>query len=98
MNGVVIAVLVGAALLALASLRRELRARRGTPEAVISESRSVTSLDDSTGAVRSVQAADVLLPPAALEQIWSAEYLERLARTYWRFLSRITLGLIQVRY
>ena len=25
-------------------------------------------------------------------------YLERLARTYWRFLTRVTLGLIRVRY
>ncbi len=48
--------------------------------------------------MRSVQSAIVTLPAAALEQIWSAEYLERLARTYWRFLSRVTLGLIQVRY
>jgi hypothetical protein len=98
MNGALITVLVVAALLALATLWRGLRARRGTPEAVIAESRSLTSLDDSTGAVRSVQAADVLLPPEALEEIWSAEHLERLARTYWRFLSRITLGLIHVRY
>ena len=25
-------------------------------------------------------------------------YLERLARTYWRFLTRVTLGLVRVRY
>src|SRR5207245_5206544 len=33
-----------------------------------------------------------------LEQIWSPMHLERLARTYWRFLSRVTLGLIHVCY
>ncbi len=53
---------------------------------------------DARGAVRSVQAADLTLPAAALQEIWSPMYLERLARTYWRFLSRCTLGLIRVRY
>jgi hypothetical protein len=57
-----------------------------------------TSEDKRTGAVRSVQAADLFLPEAALEQIWTPMHLERLARTYWRFLSRVTLGLIRVKY
>ena len=33
-----------------------------------------------------------------LEKIWSPEHLERLARTYWSFLSRFSLGLIRVLY
>ena len=33
-----------------------------------------------------------------LEEIWTPMYLERLARTYWRYLSRVTLGLIRVDY
>ncbi|HVP01085.1 MAG TPA: hypothetical protein VMT10_00840 [Solirubrobacteraceae bacterium] len=53
---------------------------------------------DRTGAVRSVQSADVEMPVAALTAIWSPMYLERLARTYWRFLSRCTLGLVRVEY
>ena len=57
-----------------------------------------TSEDKRTGAVRSVQAADIYLPEDALRQIWTPLHLERLARTYWRFLSRVTLGLIRVRY
>jgi hypothetical protein len=57
-----------------------------------------TSEDARTGAVRSVQAADVYLPEDALRQIWTPLHLERLARTYWRFLSHVTLGLIRVRY
>jgi hypothetical protein len=57
-----------------------------------------TSVDPETGAARSVQRADVLLDPAALAEIWTPEHLERLARTYWRFLSRVTLGLIHVHY
>jgi hypothetical protein len=51
-----------------------------------------------TGAIRSVQSADIYIPRETLERIWSPLYLERLARTYWRFLTRITLGLIRVRY
>jgi len=34
----------------------------------------------------------------ALNEIWTPMHMERLARTYWRFLTRVTLGLIQVRY
>jgi hypothetical protein len=50
------------------------------------------------GAVRSVQAADLTLPAQALDELWSPMYLERLARTYWRFLTRCTLGLVRVKY
>ncbi|HEX3909863.1 MAG TPA: hypothetical protein VHW67_04075 [Solirubrobacteraceae bacterium] len=101
MSGTLVAVVAAAAVLLLAlpaALRLRASRRRRPPGAVIAESRSLTSLDDATGAVRSVQSADVSLPAEALEQIWSPEYLERLARTYWRFLSRITLGLIRVAY
>jgi hypothetical protein len=57
-----------------------------------------TTMDPETGAVRSVQGADVVLPLDELERIWSPHHLERLARTYWRFLSRCTLGVIRVEY
>jgi hypothetical protein len=67
-------------------------------KAVIADLRDSTSVDGGTGAVRSVQAADLLLDEAALREVWSPAYLERLARTYWRFLTRVTLGLIRVRY
>jgi hypothetical protein len=50
------------------------------------------------GAIGSKQAAEVTLPRAELDRIWSAEYLERLARTYWRFLTRVSLGVLRVRY
>ncbi len=64
---------------------------------VISALHDDTSVDRS-GAVRSVQSADVEMPVAALAAIWSPMHLERLARTYWRFLSRCTLGLVRVEY
>jgi hypothetical protein len=57
-----------------------------------------TSLDRETGAVRSVQRADLLIEEAAVRAIWTPVHLERLARTYWRFLTRVTLGLIRVSY
>jgi hypothetical protein len=50
------------------------------------------------GAIHSAQEAVVVLPPETLEEIWRPEYLERLARAYWRYLSRISLGLIRVVY
>ncbi len=67
-------------------------------EASIGELRDRTSVDEQTGAVRSAQAAELLLPARALEDMWTPLHLERLARTYWRFLSRVTLGTIRVRY
>jgi len=66
--------------------------------ATIANLRDDTSEDARTGAVRSVQAADVYMSEDTLRQIWTPLHLERLARTYWRFLSRATLGLIRVRY
>jgi hypothetical protein len=66
--------------------------------ATISNLRDRTSEDPHTGAMRSVQTADLDLPERALRELWSPVHLERLARTYWRFLSRVTLGLIRVLY
>jgi hypothetical protein len=51
-----------------------------------------------TGAVSSVQEADAAVPCDLLDRLWKPEYLERLARSYWRFLTRISLGLIRVVY
>jgi hypothetical protein len=50
------------------------------------------------GSVTSRQVADVTLPRSELERIWHPEYLERLARTYWLFLTRVSLGLLRVVY
>jgi hypothetical protein len=53
---------------------------------------------DAHGAVHSIQAADLTLPVDVVDEIWDPHHLERLARTYWRFLSRATLGIVRVRY
>jgi hypothetical protein len=71
--------------------------RRPDPDAVISHPDDHTVMD-AGGAVRSIQAADVTMPEGELEAIWTPLYLERLARTYWKYLSRVSLGLIRVEY
>jgi hypothetical protein len=88
--------LVLLALLATAAAAIRRRASRRLPG-------HVERLDDDTtigaeGSVRSVQAGELTLPAAALTELWSPVQLERLARTYWRFLTRVTLGLIRVDY
>lgn len=50
------------------------------------------------GAVHSSQEAIATLPAELLGRLWRTEYLERLARAYWRYLSRVSLGLIRVVY
>jgi hypothetical protein len=71
--------------------------QRRLADAVIRDPAEHTTFD-AHGAVRSVQAADLTMPEAELEAIWSPMHLERLARTYWKYLSRVTLGLIRVVY
>jgi hypothetical protein len=86
------------ALLAALAVAARRRARRAWPaRARIVSEEDHTTLDDA-GAVRSTQAADLTLPAAELEQLWTPAQLERLAATYWRFLSRVTLGVIRVDY
>jgi len=64
---------------------------------VIADPEQHTTMDRS-GAVSSVQAANLTMPESELVQIWTPMHLERLARTYWKYLSRVTLGLIRVEY
>ena len=82
---------------ALVALRRRRRRRRRPAHAVIVSPRKSTSTH-SDGAVRSVQSAKLTLAATDLERIWTPANLENLARTYWRFLSRVTLNLIRVTY
>ncbi len=102
MTGVWVAVAACAILLAgsvrLLLLSRARRRGGAHERASVAGLTDSTSLDQDTGAVRSVQCADLLIDEDALEEIWTPAHLERLARTYWRFLTRVTLGLIRVRY
>jgi hypothetical protein len=92
---VAVVLLVGGLLLGFS--RRLLNRDRRVAQAVIADPADCTSVDRS-GAVRTVQGADLYLPRQALDEIWTPMHLERLARTYWRFLTRVTLGLIRVVY
>jgi hypothetical protein len=71
--------------------RRQARARVH----LVDHPRSTTT---PGGGVTTKQVADVTLPRTELDRIWSPEYLERLARTYWLFLTRVSLGLLRVVY
>jgi hypothetical protein len=71
--------------------------RRRDTDAVISNLDDHTVMD-SGGGVRSIQAATVTTRDGELDAIWTPMYLERLARTYWKYLSRVSLGLIRVEY
>jgi hypothetical protein len=57
-----------------------------------------TTVIAKDGAVDSVQSAELTMAAADLDRLWSPTSLEDLGRTYWRFLSRVTLGLIRVVY
>jgi hypothetical protein len=81
--------------LRVVAIRR--RRHRLPAQAVIISPRKSTVIERD-GAVRSVQSAELTLRPADVERLWNPKNLENLARTYWRFLSRVTLGLIRVRY
>ena len=74
-------------------LERHRRARARVT--IVHEPESGESASRATG---SRQVAEVTLPKAELEKLWSPEHLESLARTYWSFLSRFSLGLIRVLY
>src|SRR5436190_17698780 len=88
----IVAVLLALAALAFRSARRTRRAIARIQNLI-----DETAVDDN-GAVRSIQGADVILPADELSKRWTPENLERLARTYWRFLTRVTLGIIRVKY
>jgi hypothetical protein len=50
------------------------------------------------GPLRSEQGAELAMDPALLRELWRPETLERLARGYWRYLNRISLGLLRIAY
>jgi hypothetical protein len=89
--------LIIAAVSAVVAWRRRHDNRPLPAHAVIVSPRESTSIAHD-GAVRSAQSAELTLDPEDLERIWNPANLENLARTYWRFLSRVTLGLIKVVY
>jgi len=77
--------------------RRILRRRREARARVqIIETPHGSRAED--GAVTTKQVAAVTMTRSELDRMWNAEYLERLARTYWSFLTRVSLGILRVLY
>jgi hypothetical protein len=81
---------------ALAALLVSRRRRPSVAHVLDKPTDETVTADD--GSVRSVQRAELLMPSPELDRIWNPMHLERLARTYWRFLTRVTLGTIRVKY
>jgi hypothetical protein len=96
MHGVPRAVI--AAVGALVAILVRIRQRRRLPARAMIISPGHSTVIARDGAVRSAQSAELALDRADLERLWHPTNLENLARTYWRFLSRVTLGLIRVVY
>ena len=84
------------ALAALLMVRGRRRRRLPARAIIVTPGQSTVIARD--GAVRSVQSAELVVSVADLERLWNPTNLENLARTYWRFLTRVTLGLIRVTY
>ena len=82
---------------AIAAWRRRHPDRELPAHAVIVSPRRSTVISRE-GSVRSAQTAKLTLDRDDLERLWTPANLENLARTYWRFLTRVTLGLIRVSY
>jgi len=50
------------------------------------------------GPLRSIQEAELSMPRDTLEELWNPATLERLARAYWRYLNKISFGLLKIGY
>jgi hypothetical protein len=85
-----------AAALAAILTRRRSRGPRLARSVIVSPRRS--TVISREGRVRSVQSAELTLDATDLQRLWRPANLENLGRTYWRFLTRATLGLIRVIY
>jgi hypothetical protein len=85
-----------AAVTALVVALKRRRERLPARALIVSPRKSTVIARD--GAVQSVQSAELTVGLEDLQRLWNPTNLENLARTYWRFLTRVTLGLIRVKY
>jgi hypothetical protein len=94
-----LALIAAAALVArtVFALVRRLGGARELAGVIVRDPTDDTKID-ADGAVRSIQGADIVLPEPLFGELWTVETLERLARTYWAYLTYVTLGLIRVYY
>jgi hypothetical protein len=77
--------------------RQRIKRRRLPARAVIVSPRKSTVVSRD-GAVRSAQTAELTASATVIDRLWNPTNLENLARTYWAFLTKVTLGFIRVRY
>jgi hypothetical protein len=90
--------LIAVAAAIMAFVARSLHRRRRLPARAVILSPRQSTVVARDGTVRSVQSAELTVSASDLDRLWNPTNLENLARTYWRFLSRVTLGLIRVVY
>ncbi len=91
--------MLGTVLAAIAAfVAARLHRRRRLPARAVIVSPRQSTVVARDGTVRSIQTAELTVSAQDLERLWNPTNLENLARTYWRFLSRVTLGLIRVVY
>ncbi|MGZ4275253.1 MAG: hypothetical protein ACXVFN_04060 [Solirubrobacteraceae bacterium] len=93
-----LAALAAAVLALYLYLRKVLGASVPESLTIVRATDDSTELDRRTGAVRSIQSAEVEIADDVIGELWTPRSLERLARTYWAFLTRATLGLVRVYY
>ncbi len=84
------------ALLGLVAAWRSRRRRLPARTVIVAPRESTVIARD--GGVRSVQSAVLTTTPESLDRLWNPTNLENLGRTYWAFLSKVTLGFIRVIY
>jgi hypothetical protein len=90
--------LLAAAVALIGFILARRRQREALPaRAVIVSPRKSTSIAHD-GAVSSIQSAELTVSATDLLRLWNPTNLENLASTYWRFLTKVTFGLIRVKY
>ena len=94
---IVLAAVVVLGIALVATLVRRLGGPGQVADVIVRDPTDDTRIDGD-GAVRSVQGADIVLSDERFSELWTPETLERLARTYWSYLTYVTLGLIRVYY
>ncbi|EHN11579.1 hypothetical protein PAI11_15400 [Patulibacter medicamentivorans] len=92
------AVLLIVAAVVAAVLRRRLRAHGAQQQVRVGRLVDHTGRDVASGSVYSIQTATLTTPTENLDRIWTPMHLERLARSYWRYMQRFSLGMVRVHY
>jgi hypothetical protein len=96
--GVDVAAIVAVVVAVIGLIVARRRRRERLPGRAVIVSPRKSTVISSDGAVRSVQSVELTCSTDEFERLWSPTNLENLARTYWKFLSTVTLQVIRVYY